>query len=80
MACIGCYTENEASWNAIDDRYERLDQVQATIKRSDLDQTIILDLKIFATQMQSNLDLIKDHWENVHCDGTSSAFCEIQNQ
>lgn len=80
MACIGCYTENEASWNAIDDRYERLDQVQATIKRSDLDQTIILDLKIFATQMQSNLDLIKDHWENVHCDGTSSAFCEIQDQ
>lgn len=80
MACIGCYTENEASWERIGDRYEKLDQVRTTIKRSDLDQNVVQDLKIFEIQMQSELDSIKDHWENVHCDGTWSAFCEIQDQ
>ena len=80
MACIGCYTENEASWERIGDRYEKLDQVRTTIKQSNLDQNVVQDLKIFEIQMQFELDSIKHHWENVHCDGTESAFCEIQDQ
>lgn len=80
MACIGCNTENEVSWESINERYEKLNRVEAIVKGSDLDQNVVQDLKIFATQMQLTLDLIKDHWENVHCDGTWSAFCEIQDQ